>query len=172
MGCAIRRAGSRPQTLDQFALHPEFCKYLAYILVEAKDQSEELRGMAGLVLKNRVRLNFAALDPSVQQYVMHQALAALADSNALVRATAGTVTATVATKTGFKGWPALLPTLLQLLSSDNAIIVEVRKAPRRGRPPCWAQAGWAADALRGGRSVVARARRSRLCALCSRSLRT
>jgi len=134
-------AGHHTQTLDQFALHPEFCKYLAYILVEAKDQSEELRGMAGLVLKNRVRLNFGALDPSVQQYVMHQALAALADPNALVRATAGTVTATVATKTGFKGWPALLPTLLQLLNSDNAIIVEVQRGSGATAVPDTCQMG-------------------------------
>ena len=111
--------------LDQFSQHADYAKYLTFILCRSKEQSESVRVLAGIVLKNRLRSAFVTFDLPSLGYVMHEALGALADSIQLVRGTAGSVVTNVIIKTGFRQWPDLLPTLLQFLGSDNPLLIEV-----------------------------------------------
>ena len=122
-----------PQRLAEFAQHADYCKYLTFVMCRMSDQREDIRGMAGLVLKNRLRQFFEVQEPSVQHYVMREILSALGDRVNLVRATVGTVIANIAVKTGFRQWPELLQTLLHNLTSDDPILVEVRRSAFRAR---------------------------------------
>jgi hypothetical protein len=119
------------QLLDQFAPHPDYCRYLAYILCRGTGEEADVRAMAGLVLKNRVRGSYVTLTPATAAYVRAHLLTALADPLPLVRATAGTVVAAMALKTGFRGWDALLPALVQGLGDANPVVAEVSRTHAR-----------------------------------------
>ena len=74
--------------LESFSKIPDFNNYLAYIFI-LQSLDSNVRSVAGLYLKNNVRLHFNHFPVRVLEYITTTSLQALADSHANVRSTAG-----------------------------------------------------------------------------------
>lgn len=98
--------------------YPDFNNYLVYILTRLKSEDEPTRSLSGLILKNNIRSHGGTLQPEVIEYIKQECLSAVGDSSPLIRATIGILITTIA-NTGFHNWPQLLPTLCELLDSQD-----------------------------------------------------
>lgn len=140
--------------LESYATNSDFNNYLAHILVRgvatiasldaapvettqpAPDASQAagVRQVAGLLLKNNIRLLYKNLPVERQTFINSELLRAVTDELRTVRASAAICIATVVSKTGFAAWPELVPTLLRCLDSgqvaatDGALTVVCRLA--------------------------------------------
>ncbi|XP_055353434.1 transportin-2-like [Paramacrobiotus metropolitanus] len=103
--------------LEQLNHHPDFNKYLIYIMTRCKAEAETTRSLAGLILKNNVRVKWDDFHASTQNLIKTECMEQLADSSALIRATIGILTTTIVSKAGLKTWPDLLPRLCAWLDS-------------------------------------------------------
>uniref|UniRef100_A0A8R1XN05 Transportin-1 n=1 Tax=Onchocerca volvulus TaxID=6282 RepID=A0A8R1XN05_ONCVO len=112
------------ERLDQLNLHPEFCCYLVFILSKLKDEQVANRSLAGLILKNSVRMLWGRLPESIRQYVKSRTLLAISDSHPLIRATVGIIITTIVIHEGIAQWPALLPTLCSMLDGSDENLQE------------------------------------------------
>ncbi|CAN0143401.1 unnamed protein product, partial [Laminaria digitata] len=81
---------------------------------------EELRQLAGLVLKNLVKTAFKRLAPDAQAIVRERVLLAARDPSQALRHTAGSVVTTIVSTTRLSEWPELLPALVGMLESGDA----------------------------------------------------
>ncbi len=88
-------------------------------------ETESVRAMAGLLLKNNIR-GTARIQPAVVEFIKEAAILGLGDPIPLVRGTLGIVITTLVTKHGLATWPELLPRLVELISSPDAAAIEVR----------------------------------------------
>lgn len=68
---------------------PDFLNYLVYILACSKDQSDQLRQLAGLVAKSFLVQSWNQIHPSVKQYIQYIALQACTDESLFVRTAVG-----------------------------------------------------------------------------------
>jgi transportin-1 len=96
-----------------------------YILTQMPSEGESVRAMAGLLLKNNIRLP-GQLPPPVLQYIKDTAVRGLGDASALVRGTLGIIVTTLVTKQGLGNWPELLPRLMELMDSAVPAAIEAR----------------------------------------------
>ncbi|XP_052892869.1 transportin-1 isoform X2 [Anopheles moucheti] len=87
-------------------------------------ENEPTRSLSGLILKNNIRIHGAQLQPEILEYIKQECLMALSDPSPLIRATAGILITTIANTGGLQNWPALLPTLCDMLDSQDYIVCE------------------------------------------------
>lgn len=90
-----------------------------------KREDEPTRSIAGLILKNNVKMYYASFPREIKTFIKQEAMHAVADSSALIRATAGTLISTIAMRGDIVQWPELLPTLCGLIDSNSAEAAEV-----------------------------------------------
>lgn len=90
-----------------------------------KTESEPTRAVAGLVLKNNVRLYYDKFPEETKVFVKQESLSVVTDSSPIIRATAGTLVSTIALCGQLVKWPELLPTLCTLIDSTEHLACEV-----------------------------------------------
>lgn len=83
------------------------------------------RSLAGLILKNSIRLLWSRLPEQIRTYVKSKTLLAISDPHPLIRATVGIIVTTIVVHEGIAQWPSLLPTLCGMLDSQDTLLQEV-----------------------------------------------
>ncbi|GMH45796.1 hypothetical protein BSKO_13759 [Bryopsis sp. KO-2023] len=99
------------QQLKQFNAIPDFNNYLAYILSAATNFPVEVRQSAGLLLKNNMSGQYAAMSQQNRQYIQACLVAGMALPSRPLRQTAGTAVASIVGVAGLAAWPELLQVL-------------------------------------------------------------
>lgn len=112
------------QKLEELNRYPDFNNYLIYVLTKLTSQDEPTRSLSGLILKNNIKIHASSLQPEVIEYIKKECLMALGDPSPLIRATVGILITTIANKGGILNWPELLPTLCEMLDSQEYSICE------------------------------------------------
>lgn len=110
--------------MEELNQYPDFNNYLIYVLTKLKTQDEPTRSLSGLILKNNIRLHGTQLQTSIIEYIKQECLMALGDPSPLIRATVGIIITTIANKGGLHTWPELLPTLCEMLDSQEYSVCE------------------------------------------------
>ncbi|OZJ02963.1 hypothetical protein BZG36_04519 [Bifiguratus adelaidae] len=112
------------EKLDSFHKIPDYNSYLAYILTQQTDQQPATRMIAGLLLKNNIRMRLPEIPAPVLEYVKTSMLTSLGEPDQNVRATIGTVISTIVSRGGVAAWPQVLPALTECLDNPNEAVVE------------------------------------------------
>ncbi|KAJ1923171.1 hypothetical protein IWQ60_006050 [Tieghemiomyces parasiticus] len=112
------------QKLEELNKIPDYNNYLIYVLTQMPQETTETRAVAGLILKNNVRLRLQEIAPPVVEYIKAGCLEALGDPDAMVRSTAGNVITTIVSRGGVTAWPQVLPRLMELLDHSDYNVVE------------------------------------------------
>lgn len=86
---------------------------------------EATRSLSGLILKNNVKTHYEELIPEVAQFIRSECLLAVGDPSPLIRATVGILITTISSRDKLSAWPELLPTLCNMLDSDDYSTCEV-----------------------------------------------
>jgi transportin-1 len=81
--------------------------------------------MAGLLLKNNIRLRLEQFQPQVIEYVKANIFTALGDSVSMIRNTVSTVIDTLLVELGPQAWPEALSKLIELVDSNDVYLQEV-----------------------------------------------
>ena len=110
--------------LEQLNQYPDFNNYLIYVLTKMTAEDDATRSLSGLILKNNVKAHFTKFPPEVAVFIKSECLSAVGDPSPLIRATVGILITTIASKGELHNWPDLLPTLANLLDSDNYTVCE------------------------------------------------
>lgn len=113
------------QRLGALNQYPDFNNYLAFVFTKMKTETEPTRAVAGLVLKNNVRLYYDKFPEETKAYVKQESLGVVADESPIIRATAGTLVSTIALCGQLIKWPELLPSLCQLIDNSEQLACEV-----------------------------------------------
>ena len=79
----------------------------------------EVRQVAGLLLKNSLKVHYETLIPAYQEYIKAELILCLGSSDRHIRTTVGTVTSVIVQQGRVKGWPQLLNALLHCLDSND-----------------------------------------------------
>ena len=87
--------------------------------------AEATRSLAGLILKNNLKMHYDALPPATQQLIKSECLAAVGDPSSLIRATVGIIITTIQAQIKISAWPELIPTLCHLIESQDYATCEV-----------------------------------------------
>jgi len=96
----------------------------AYFFCPISD--EPTRSLSGLILKNNVKSHYHTFPDPVKEFIKSECLEAIGDPSPLIRATIGILVTTIAAKGDLTNWPQLLPTLCQLLDSEDYNVCEVK----------------------------------------------
>ena len=88
---------------------------------------EPTRSLSGLILKNNVKSHYHTFPDQVKEFIKSECLEAIGDPSPLIRATIGILVTTIAAKGDLTNWPQLLPTLCQLLDSEDYNVCEVKR---------------------------------------------
>jgi transportin-1 len=86
---------------------------------------EPTRSLSGLILKNNIKAHYDKLPPEVTDFIKRECLGSIGDPSPLIRATIGILITTVVARGGLDSWGDLLPSLCQLLDSDDYNVCEV-----------------------------------------------
>lgn len=105
--------------LDQLNQYPDFNNYLIFALTKLTTEDEPTRSLAGLILKNNVKIHYNNFPQGVSEFIKQECLKSLGDPSPLIRATIGILITTIAQKGELSNWNELLPSLCQLLDSDD-----------------------------------------------------
>lgn len=108
------------QAIDSYSNNAEFNQYLVFVLAHAHDVHEEVRQMAGLIIKKNSAHFFHIMPPAVQEYVKHSLLACLVCDNGLLRMTAANSVSTIMRQVQPQGWPQAVGAIIEVLSSGSA----------------------------------------------------
>lgn len=106
--------------------YPDFNNYLVFIFTKVTTEAESTRAIAGLILKNNVKLYYNNFPEEIRSFIHQHSMLAIDDASPLIRATAGTLISTIAMRGGLANWPSLLPTLCQYIDSSQYFTCEVR----------------------------------------------
>jgi hypothetical protein len=98
---------------------PEFNNYLCFIFTSK--ESEEIRSIAGLLLKNNLPDKWASLSSDILEYCKMSVLKALSDQSEMVKKVSGSIITRIVSS-GL-AWPDLVPRLLSFLRDENICIV-------------------------------------------------
>ena len=112
------------EQLRSFNAVPDYNCYLAFILNQLRQEDTAVRQTAGLVLKNNITQHWASVAPEVQQFVRENLLGCLGDEVPYIRNTVGSCITTITMEEGLQLWPALLPSLYQMLDSPDEHLFE------------------------------------------------
>ena len=96
-----------------------------YILTQLPQEDATVRSMAGLLLKNNIRLRLEAFPQEVITYVKQNIFGAIGDSVAMIRNTVSTVIDTLLVELGPATWPEALQQLMELVDSGDQHAQEV-----------------------------------------------
>ncbi|CAG8553062.1 7040_t:CDS:10 [Diversispora eburnea] len=107
------------QKLESFNKIPDYPNYLVYILTQMPQEEASTRAIAGLLLKNTIRVYFSTIQRDVLSYVKTLSIKGLGDSDVMVRGIVGNVITTIVTRGGLADWPRVLPSLMELLDSPD-----------------------------------------------------
>lgn len=88
------------------------------------DLEPSTRAIAGLTLKNYVRVHIDSIPPQVLEYVKQAVMRVVADPQEPVRGAAGSIITTILSQ-GLGKWPEVLNLLLQLVDRPESHVVEV-----------------------------------------------
>ena len=110
--------------MEQLNQYPDFNNYLIYVLTKMTGEDDATRSLSGLILKNNVKAHFTKFPKEVSLFIKSECLSAVGDPSPLIRATVGILITTIASKGELGNWPDLLPTLCNLLDSDNYTVCE------------------------------------------------
>ncbi|KAM7425948.1 Transportin-1 [Porites harrisoni] len=116
-----RAVQQKLESLNQF---PDFNNYLIFVLTKLKSEDEPTRSLSGLILKNNVKSHYHTFPDPVKEFIKSECLQAIGDPSPLIRATIGILVTTIAAKGDLTNWPELLPTLCQLLDSEDYNVCE------------------------------------------------
>lgn len=120
------------QRLAELNSLPDINNYLMYLFMHMPGESDTLRSMAGLNVKNNVRMFYRQMSDGVREYIRANCLQGLADPSPLIRHTAGSLISEI--HLAGAHWPELIPTLVNLVSTtQEAAVLEVRM------PAAWCQ---------------------------------
>lgn len=86
---------------------------------------EPTRSLSGLILKNNVRSHYHTFPDEVKEFIKSECLQAIGDPSPLIRATIGILITTISAKGDLTNWQQLLPTLCQMLDSEDYNVCEV-----------------------------------------------
>ncbi|KAI6094627.1 armadillo-type protein [Pisolithus croceorrhizus] len=104
--------------LNSFTRVPDYIAYLAYILSAMPQEEDQIRTIAGYLLKNNARLILNA-SPEVAQYAKSAVLSAFRDSSALIRTAAGQDIVAFLGALEPRNWPDCLEQLLTMLDDPS-----------------------------------------------------
>jgi len=110
--------------LNEFFALPDALNYLGHIFAMMPEESPDVRQRVGLMLKNRVRSDWASLPPNRLADIKAKLLAVIRDPNRSIRSTAGSAITTIIMAGGAGGWPEALTALLASLDDANDDIVD------------------------------------------------
>lgn len=110
--------------LDEWSKLPEFNYSLMCILSDPNSCDETSRSLSCLVLKNNIRRHYQTFPNELKDFIKKRSLDLLGDPSAVIRATVGVLITNVAASGELFTWTELLPTLGQLLASNELEIVE------------------------------------------------
>lgn len=110
--------------LEELNQYPDFNNYLIYVLTKLKTEDEATRSLSGLILKNNIRSHAQNLQLEIVEYIKQECLQAVGDPSPLIRATVGILITTIASKGTLVNWPSLLPTLCDMLDSQDYNVCE------------------------------------------------
>lgn len=113
------------QKLETLNQYPDFNNYLIFVFTKLKTEDEPTRAIAGLILKNNVKLYYGSFPDEIKTFIKQESLLCIGDPSPLLRATAGTLISTIAMRGELVNWPELLPTLCQLIDSSEFCSCEV-----------------------------------------------
>ena len=113
------------QKLETLNQYPDFNNYLIFVFTKLKSENEPTRAIAGLILKNNVKLYYAGFPEEIKTFIKRESLQSIGDPSPLIRATAGTLISTIAMRGELVHWPELLPTLCQLIDASDYYSCEV-----------------------------------------------
>ncbi|KAG9288008.1 hypothetical protein G9A89_017603 [Geosiphon pyriformis] len=103
------------QKLESFNKIPDYSRYLVYILTQMPQEDPSTRAIAGLLLKNTIRIYFQNIPPEVLEYVKALSIKGLGDQDSMVRGIVGNVITTIVTRGTLSDWPQVLTSLMELL---------------------------------------------------------
>lgn len=86
---------------------------------------EPTRSLSGLILKNNVRSHYHTFPDEVKEFIKSECLQAIGDPSPLIRATIGILITTISAKGDLTNWQQLLPSLCQMLDSEDYNVCEV-----------------------------------------------
>lgn len=118
------------QKLETLNQYPDFNNYLIFVFTKLKTEDEPTRAIAGLILKNNVKLYYGSFPDEIKTFIKQESLLCIGDPSPLLRATAGTLISTIAMRGELVNWPELLPTLCQLIDSSEFCSCEVSTCSR------------------------------------------
>ncbi|KAI5479391.1 importin beta-2 subunit [Pseudohyphozyma bogoriensis] len=107
------------ERLESFNRIPDYNSYLTYVLTQLPAEDATVRSMAGLLLKNNIRMRLESFSPDVVAYVKQHIFAAIADQVPMIRNTVSTVIATLMYGLGPENWPEALSKLMELVDSPD-----------------------------------------------------
>lgn len=97
--------------------------YLIYILVRGNTETESVRSLSGLIVKNNITNSEGELP---LEYIKQECLNFIGMGNAhrTIQNITGILITTIATKYKLNKWPNLIPTLSYLIESNNPVVNE------------------------------------------------
>ncbi|XP_020891809.1 transportin-1 [Exaiptasia diaphana] len=116
-----RAVQQKLESLNQF---PDFNNYLIFVLTKLKSEDEPTRSLSGLILKNNVRSHYHTFPDEVKEFIKSECLQAIGDPSPLIRATIGILITTISAKGDLTNWQQLLPSLCQMLDSEDYNVCE------------------------------------------------
>lgn len=110
--------------LEEWSKLPQFNYSLTCILCDPSYCDETTRSLCCLVLKNNVRRHYPSFPQELKDFIKKRSLGLLSDSSPVIRTTVGSLITTIASSGELFSWTELLPTLGQMLNSNEVAIVE------------------------------------------------
>ncbi|BGO92978.1 hypothetical protein NBRC10512_004199 [Rhodotorula toruloides] len=112
------------ERLESFNEIPGYNSYLVYILTQMPGEDVTVRSMAGLLLKNNIRMRLELFESDVVAYVQANIFTAIGDSTSMIRNTVSTVIDTLLVELGPEKWTEGLSKLMELADSDDQLAQE------------------------------------------------
>ncbi|BGP36860.1 hypothetical protein JCM10449v2_000762 [Rhodotorula kratochvilovae] len=112
------------ERLESFNKIPDYNSYLVYILTQMPGEDVTVRSMAGLLLKNNIRLRLEQFPADVVQYVKGNIFTAIADPTSMIRNTVSTVIDTLLVELKPENWIEALSRLMELADSQDQFAQE------------------------------------------------
>lgn len=117
---------SSTQKLNNFTRVPDYIAYLANILAALPQEEDQIRTIAGYLLKNNAHLILKA-SPEVAEYAKVAVLSAFNDPSALVRTAAGQDIVAFLGVLEPRNWPDCLEQLVAMLDDPNRQEVSLQR---------------------------------------------
>ncbi|CCA70510.1 related to importin beta-2 subunit (transportin) [Serendipita indica DSM 11827] len=109
--------------LNDYQRVPNYIAYLAHILAAMTAEGEQIRSIAGYILKNNARLITSA-SPDAAVYVKASTISAFTDASVMIRNAAQQVLITLLGVLEPRNWPEALSVLIQALDSPDQVTQE------------------------------------------------